>query len=1098
MQRLDGRLVLSPTDLTAHQECRHLTRLDLGVAAGEWTAPAEATAPEVQFVFDRGLEHERKYLASLVAYGLSVKEIAGGSGLEGRRRAEAETVEAMRSGVDVVYQGTFFDGAWGGQADFLLRVETPSVFGDWSYEIADTKLARKLKVAALLQMATYAERLTVLQGVEPARIHVVTGDGESRPWRLIDVAAYARRARARLEGFTAAPPETGPSPIGHCEQCRWADRCNAELRESDDLGLVAGMRGDHREALRAVGIPTMAALAGASPELLKSSGIGVDARARLQQQAAEQLREGLTGESSRTLLPPLDGLGLLRLPSPSPGDLYLDFEGDPWFEDGKGLEYLAGLGDRSSVFTALWAHDRPAEKQMVTELIDRLVAAAASDPGMHVYHYAPYEVTALKKLAGGYGVREAELDQLLREERFVDLYPVVRQSMRISKESYSIKKVEAFYGREHGGGVASALGSVLEYEAWLADGDGDDARLAAIESYNKDDVDSTRELHDWLELQRRELEAVHGALPRPSWVTAEPDPKVTEAQAAELELADRLHDAGHELLGDLVGWHRREDKPSWWEVFRLRTLDREALIEDGSALGGLSYERYVGREKKSHLYEYSSPVQDTKLSVDREALDVDTAKRAGMVFELDVAACRLVLKTTATEPPALRGLGPGGPIQTPSARAAIAATGEDVLAGRDCLGQALVERRTPAGTSLRHCESTTDAIVRLGLALDGEVLAIQGPPGSGKTTAAAALIRALLDAGKKVGVTATSHAVIGNLLKAVGRPALQKCEESQHCGAAGVAWSSDNGFVARALVDGDVNLVGGTAWFWTRADVAAAVDVLVVDEAGQFSLANAVAVAQGGRSMVLLGDPQQLAQPSQAVHPGESGASALEHLLDGHATIPADRGVFLDQSYRMHPDLTAFVSELAYEGRLRSADGRERVAVLGEGPLAGSGLRVLPVAHERTCADKSQQEADDVARLWHSVQGSTWRNHEGVEAPIGPGDVLVVAPYNAQVALIKAALPDGARVGTVDKFQGQEAPVVLYSMTSSSADDAPRGLSFLYDLNRLNVAVSRAQALACVVLGPELLDAPVRTPDQLRKVNALCRLVESASAVALG
>ncbi len=693
------------------------------------------------------------------------------------------------------------------------------------------------------------------------------------------------------------------------------------------------MRGDHRDALRAVGIPTMAALAGASPELLKSSGIGVDARTRLQQQAAEQLRERLTGESSRTLLPPLDGLGLLRLPPPSPGDLYLDFEGDPWFEDGTGLEYLAGLGDRSGAFTALWAHDRPAEKAMVAELIDRLVAAAASDPGMHVYHYAPYEVTALKKLAGGYGVREAELDQLLREERFVDLYPVVRQSMRISKESYSIKKVEAFYGREHGGEVASALGSVLEYEAWLADGD--DARLAAIESYNKDDVDSTRELHDWLETQRAELEAVHGALPRPSWVTAEPDPKVTEAQAAELELADRLHDAGHGLLGDLVGWHRREDKPSWWEVFRLRTLDREALIEDGSALGGLTFERYVGPDKRSHLYEYSFPVQDTKLSVGDEALDVDTAKKAGTVFGLDIATCRLVLKTTAAEPPQPRGLGPGGPLNTKGLREAIAATGDDVLAGRDCLGQALVERRVPAGTPLREGESTTDAIVRLGLALDGEVLAIQGPPGSGKTTAAAALIRALLDAGKKVGVTATSHAVIGNLLKAVGRPALQKCEESQHCGAAGVAWSADNGFVASALVDGDVNLVGGTAWFWTRADVAEAVDVLVVDEAGQFSLANAVAVARGARSMVLLGDPQQLAQPSQAVHPGESGASALEHLLDGHPTIPADRGVFLDRSYRMHPDLTAFVSELAYEGRLRSADGRERVAVLGEGPLSG-------------------------------------------------------------------------------------------------------------------------------------------------------------------
>ncbi|SOE03495.1 TM0106 family RecB-like putative nuclease [Blastococcus haudaquaticus] len=1096
MQRLDGRLVLSPTDLTAHQECAHLSRLDLGVAAGEWAAPDVETTEELQFVFDRGMAHEERYLASLAASGKSIARIETVFDADGRRRAEADTVEAMRRGFDVVYQGTFFDGAWGGQSDFLLRVDRPSpVFGAWSYEIADTKLARKLKVGALLQMATYAERLTELQGVAPEFIHVVTGDGESRPWRLIDVAAYARRARARLETFVEAPPFTGPSSIGYCEQCRWAERCNGELRQADDLGLVAGMRGDHRDLLRAAGIPMLEALATASPELLKTSGIGADARTRLQQQAAEQLKERRTGESSRTLLPPVAGLGLLRLPPPSLGDLYLDFEGDPWFEDGAGIEYLAGLGDRAGGFTPLWAHDRLAEKQMVADLIDRIVAAAQADPAMHVYHYAPYEVSALKKLTGGYGVREAELDQLLREERFVDLYPVVRQSMRISKESYSIKKVEAFYGRSHEGEVASGLGSVLVYEQWLQDGDA--AKLAAIESYNKEDVDSTRELHDWLEQQRAELESQHGSLPRPTVELKAPDAKVTAVQAVEQELTERLHDAGHELLGDLVGWHRREDRPAWWEVYRLQDLDAEELERDGTALGGLTFVQYLRPEKKSHLYEYSFPVQDTKVSTG-EALDVDTAKKVGEVFEFDATAGRLVLKTTAGEPPLPRGLGPGGPLNTKSLREAIQATGEDVLAGRDCLGRALVERRVPAGTQLREGESTTQAIVRLGLALDGEVLAIQGPPGSGKTTAAAALIRELLDAGKKVGVTATSHAVIGNLLKAVGRPALQKCDESQHCGSDDVAWSSDNGVVTDRLLAGDVNLVGGTAWFWTRADVAQAVDVLVVDEAGQFSLANAVAVARGARSMVLLGDPQQLAQPSQAVHPGESGASALEHLLEGHATIPPERGVFLNRSYRMHPDVRRFVSELAYEGRLESAHGRERVAVLGEGPLSGSGLRVVPVDHVMTCADKSQQEADAVARLWRSVQGSIWRNHLGKEARIGPSDVLVVAPYNAQVALIKAALPAGARVGTVDKFQGQEAPVVIYSMTSTSADEAPRGVSFLYDPNRLNVAVSRAQALACVVLSPLLLDAPVRTPDQLRKVNALCRLVESATVVAQG
>jgi predicted RecB family nuclease len=316
------------------------------------------------------------------------------------------------------------------------------------------------------------------------------------------------------------------------------ERCNTELRRADDLGLVAGMRGDHRDALRAVGIATLHDLATATPELLKKSGIGADARTRLQQQAAVQLKERTTGQASRTLLDPQPGLGLLRLPPPSPGDLYLDFEGDPWFEDGAGIEYLAGLGDTAGGFTALWAHDRPAEKQMVADLIDRLVEAARNDPGMHVYHYAPYEVTALKKLTGGYGVREAELGQLLREERFVDLYPVVRQSMRISKESYSIKKVEAFNGRSHEGAVTSGLSSVLMYEQWLMDRD--QQKLDDIESYNKDDVHSTRGLHQWLEQQRAELEVLHGAQPRPSSAADRPAATVSDVEAAELALAARL------------------------------------------------------------------------------------------------------------------------------------------------------------------------------------------------------------------------------------------------------------------------------------------------------------------------------------------------------------------------------------------------------------------------------------------------------------------------------------------------------------------------------------------------------------------------------
>ena len=368
---------------------------------------------------------------------------------------------------------------------------------------------------------------------------------------------------------------------------------------------------------------------------------------------------------------------------------------------------------------------------------------------------------------------------------------------------------------------------------------------------------------------------------------------------------------------------------------------------------------------------------------------------------------------------------------------------------------------------------------------------MQGPPGTGKTTVGANLIRQLLDDGRRVGVVATSHAVIGHLLTKVGRPALQKCEESKACHAPGVEWTADNAEVARRLGDGTSTLVGGTAWLWARPDLAGSVDVLVVDEAGQFSLANAVAVCQAATSLVLLGDPQQLSQPSQALHPGQAGTSALQHLLGEHDTMPTDRGLFLKRTWRMHPDIADFVSDLAYEGRLTSAPHRERQRVRSDGLLFGSGLRFVPVNHTG-CAAASDPEVAVVAQLLDGLTGATWYDHEDHEYPLTAADVLVVAPYNNHVARLRVALP-GARVGTVDKFQGQQAAVVIYSMASSTAEDAPRGVDFLYDVHRLNVAASRAKCLAVIVASPRLLDAAVGSPDQLRKVNALCRFVDLAS-----
>lgn len=1091
---LDGTtLVLSPTDLTKHLACAHLTVLDLQVARGTLPRP-DQTDESLELIFRLGNEHEKAYLQRLKDSGRDVVEIPNTVDLASQ---VALTNEALHAGAEVIYQATFLHDGHRGHADFLLRTDDTSDLGAWSYDVADTKLARKLKVAALLQMADYGRHLQRLQGRPPEWLTVVTGDQQERRYLYRDVAAYATRATERLIAAIEAGTPTEPEPTGHCEQCRWSPRCESQWRRSDHLSLVAFMRTDHRHLLEAAGITTVAALAATDPVALPV-GIGESSRIRLQDQAALQISERTTGSPIYRLLDPEPGLGLLRLPEPHPADLYLDFEGDPYAEGGDGREYLAGIWDRDEKFTTFWAHSFDEEGTLTADLLSFLVARLDANPGMHVYHYAPYERTALARLTQRHGVGEINFDRLLRAEALVDLYAVVRQGLRISKGSYSIKKLEAFYwGGIRGSGdqpddVADAMSSVIAYERWLVEGG--DGVLDSIAAYNRDDVRSTHDLHAWLEERRAELEAVHGPQHRPTFV-APPAPGLTEAEQREADTVEALRAAGHPLMAGLVGWHRRESKPQWWDYFRIGDLTDEELLVDGAALGSVGPPESLGplpKPSRSTRWRYPFPAQETKFRIGDVVTDVRTRASLGKILAIDPDVGWIDLTRGNGKAPATpTGLGPDRPIPSAAHQSSLQRTAAAMLAGEHPLGQLLLDRVAPTDLVVRPGENPGDVVVRAGLGLRDAVLAVQGPPGSGKTYAGAQLIRALLDDGRRVGVTAQSHAVIVNLLRGVGRPALHKGDSEQHCQVGEIKFTDDNAAIAAALAGGTHNLIGGTSWLWAREDMADSVDVLVIDEAGQFSLANAVAVAPAARGLVLLGDPQQLTQPTQALHPDGAGVSALEYLLDGLPTIPEDRGVFLDQTYRMHPDLTAVVSELMYEGRLRSAPGRENQRLNAPAPWDGTGVRWRPVEHLGNDA-VSVEEVAVVRGILAELVTATWTDCDGAAHPMTLADVLIVAPYNAHVGRLRAALPAGARIGTVDKFQGQEAPVVIFTMASSSAADAPRGIGFLYDLHRLNVAISRARCVAIIVGSPALLDAPVNSPEQLRAVNGL--IAASAAA----
>jgi len=1139
----DGGLVVSAGDLTGFLACEHLTRLSREVARGERGRPPAAD-PMTELVAAHGIAHEERHVQRLRDRGLSVVEVPPpGRAAADLLHAQEQTLAAMRAGADVVYQATFFGTreagvTWRGHADFLLkRTDRSSDLGPWAYDVADTKLARRVKVPAVLQMALYGRLLEGLQGVPPELLTVVTGDQQELVFPYADAEAYTRAAVGRFLARLADEEFAPAYPVAHCGVCPWRATCTEAWRAADHLSRVAFLRRDHAVALAGAGITTTAALATRTPDELPDT-IGRTSRERITRQAALQRAEVETGVPGYAFLPRVPGSGFELLPPASRGDLFFDIEGDPFTGD-HGLEYLWGLLDRDQHYTAYWGRTPSTEQEGFEQLVDHLTAALAADPDAHVYHYAPYEPARLKALSARYGTRQAEVDRLLRGGALVDLYAVVRQGLQISKESYSIKQVEDFYRghtRPHGAAVSDAGASILAFEEWQRTGE--QRLLDEIRDYNRDDCLSTLQLLGWLEERRTELVASGVPLGRP--VDADPDPSPTAVAADQARVAlearllagvpDRAADRAPDeqavwLLAQQLGWHAREARSEWWEHFRLRALTPAELERETAALGPLEPPVVLGVVGTRVHVAHRFPPQETKLAPGQQVDQVppgDTGRAVrAEVVSVDGATGELVLSRPVDRVGEhAQGLLPPGPLEARHHRAALLELGGAVAdGGLDGPGVRtaaadLLARRSPRlrpGTPLVvEGETAADRTRRLVTALDGGVLAVQGPPGAGKTHAGARAVLDLVRAGRRVAVTANSHKVVGNLLDGVLRAAraagttvraVQKAPAGQRCDAPEVIGTDTNGTVTDLLDAGDVDVVAGSTWLFTRPELAGRLDVLVVDEAGQLSLADTLAVSRCARGLVLLGDPQQLRQPGRGIHPDGADVSALQHVIGEDDVLPADRGVFLDRSWRMAPALCRVVSELSYRGRLQpsptTAGNRIDLPARWAAP---AGIGWVPVVHEGN-GSASGEEAAVVVALVTDLLGRAWSGPEGGRV-VGTADVLVVTPYNAQVNRIRSALAEaglaGVEVGTVDKFQGREAAVSIFSLAASSGAHVPRRLDFLLDRHRLNVALSRARTVAYVVGSPALLTSPVHTPDQLRLVNGLCRLVEHATGATAG
>ena len=1134
MQLKDGKYFFSPSDLTCFMDSPFASWMDRCAMESPSIAPKKDPEDALKSVLQaKGFTHEDEQESNFRDQELSVFRVESTNSKE---QVEL-TLSAMKNGVDVIAQARLENNQFLGFADFLIKVAGSSKLGDYHYEVWDTKLASKVKPTFAIQLCCYSEMLEAIQGVFPQNITVLLGTNEKVSLRTSDYFHYyLELKKSFLSTHIQFNSNNMPDPAESKSWGNWSAFAKQLLIEKDHLLQVANILRGQIKKLNQADIRTMKQLADTNMENIK--GINTLVFQRLKAQASIQIASAGKSTPKFKIIKPDDGerSGLALLPPQSQLDVFFDIEGDP-FDEG-GLEYLWGntylndQGERS--FKDFWAHNRDQEKKAFEQFIHWVYERWQRDPSMHIYHYANYEITACRKLMGRYGVCEFEVDQLLRNEVFVDLYKLVKGCLILGEPKYSIKNVEHLYRGKRETAVAGGDASIAVYENWRelnAIGEQGDTWqtsniLKDIRDYNIDDCDSTLELADWLRHQQKKYDISYLGK------TEVVEPEVKEEATELTQLRDRLLEKALEYstsdpkkealilnLAWILEFHRREAKPVFWRLFERLGLSHVELLDDLNCLACCERTRrdaFKPTPRSRNLaYEFQfDPAQEFKGASNSFyllGLEDENGKylKANYLEEFSDLPNGLIVLQMKQESSDLITIVSDEHVNANPIPHSIYQVVEGYESGQleRCAIIDFLNRSKPVIKNYKDdpIASSNDPNQRLQQVinsvknLDNSYLTIQGPPGSGKSHTGKHIIAELVKTGAKIGVSSNSHKAINNLLLSTakfcreeGINATFACtkETEPELIDAGVSILNNNN-LANHVEPGCV--LGTTAWGFSRDDMSEQLDYLFVDEAGQVSIANLVAMSRSSKNLVLMGDQMQLGQPSQGTHPAESGLSILDYLLHDTPTISNDMGVFLGTTYRMHSAVNQFISTHIYDGKLESHPDNDKRTIKVPNDYKGilnkeAGIIFSAVCHEGN-TQASDEEVAEIETMVNQLLGRTFTELSDKSRPVTLDDMLFVAPYNHQVSKLKQVFGSQAKVGSVDKFQGQEAPIVFLSMCASDASESPRGLDFLFDKHRINVAISRAQSLAIIVGNPRMVSTPVNRVDQLKTINlfnALC------------
>ena len=1092
-----------------------------------------------------GIRHEDTLIKKLVSQNFKVKRLKG----KQSKADYKECFDAMIDGYDFIYQASFKSDEIRGAVDLLKRVDRPSKLGSFSYVPIECKLASSVNIKFIIQCLCYCDLLHESLGVRPKTFEIYLGGGS---FECFDVDKFwdwyqfkKNEYKTFLRNFA---PNKEPEDIPG-DHSNWTEFINERLKNKRDLILVYNILKNQRNKLRSEGILSIDQLAAIKPNT-KITGINPEILERLRQQAAIQIKPRKNENIPEYILKDQNNsFGLFKLPKPSKGDIWFDLEGARDFVRGTKREYLFGVVylDENNELKDFywWAHTDEEEKLSFEKFVDWVEKRRKKFPDLHIYHYANYEKVAVRDLQQNYLTRMTEITDWLRNNLLIDLQPIVQNTIILGEESYSIKKVERLY-MNRTEDMQSAVESMVAYELWRNSGepslpgkleDGLSPMLEEIRLYNKDDLVSTYKLNKWLLKLKSDLNIEEQNIIQED--KKEDQPREIDIEASKLFDEIPIQDFNNnqnkirtitpnprgwswetqKVLASLLGFLVREQDVNYWRYFdRLEQsfINPSSLLKDDEVIAEASLvesseeieysfnpEQPIKLEKDANnswglrLY---LPKSESYLKVQPYGLDCEKGsikfKESKITLGKNLALNECLIKVEEA-------------YFTSSIRRSLLDQAKEWVRGVSLISPTIIQllerdilpELIPVNENIQKDLTNINKYISDFIFKNNEILfAIQGPPGTGKTTLSSKVIADLVQKGYKVAITSNSHKVIDNLLLKIDtifqdlniNQKIVKCETRED----EIFLNSNVITLPPEKIGNYVSVMGATTTKFCSKKFNSKFDLLVVDEAGQYALANLLTIAKHSKSILLVGDTQQLAMPTKASHPNNSGQSCLQYLMNGLEVVPPNKGIFLPISFRLAPAINNVVSELFYQGKLKPNTKNSENKIIWDQPSSKkdkskypeSGVIFIPVKHQ-DCSLKSEEESEKIQQLIRLLLSSKYKLGSAIERSISLEDILIIAPFNVQVNYLKRKLDKKLKIGTVDNFQGQEAIISIFSLTSSTGEDAPRGLDFLLDPNRLNVAISRAKILSIVVGSPSLAESPCKTNAEIIKLNRFLRLM---------